>query len=47
MEFHTLKGAVAAGNKDVPDSNKGISLKIRLYIRLFPLNEFGKVIVYN
>lgn len=29
------KGAVAVGNRDVLDSDKELSLKIRLYIRLF------------
>lgn len=30
--IHTRKGAAAAGNRDVPDSDKELSLKIRLYM---------------
>lgn len=37
--IHTLTGAIAAGNRGVPDSEQGLSLKIRLYIRLFPLTN--------
>lgn len=49
---HTEK-AVAAGQRDVPDSDKELSLKIRLNIRLYPwtnsynTNKFGKIITYN
>lgn len=50
---HTEKGCIAAGNSDVPDSDKERSLKIRLYLRLYPLtnsydtNKFWKIIIYN
>lgn len=37
--IHTLKGAIAAGNTDAPDSDKDLSLKIRLYVRLFPVTN--------
>lgn len=34
--IHILKRAVAAVNRDVPDSDKELTLKIRLNIRLYP-----------
>lgn len=46
--IHILKRAVAAGHRDVPDSDNELSLKIRLNIRLYPrtnsynTNKFGK-----
>lgn len=37
--IHTLKGDVAAGKQDVPDSDKELSFQIRLCIRLFLLTN--------